>query len=482
MPEDTRSIGRPNRESRKPGSDTTVMSCLNAGEPDVTLILDLDGVIRDASLSVAIAGGASADAQSEAMRDWVGKPWADTVGGIGGDAVRRMVEDARATGVSAFRQVTQRFPGGLELPIEYTTVRLGGKAGLIAIGKNLQAVAELQSRLIAAQHAREQDYWKLREIETRSRLLFDASNEAVLLVKAENLRIVEANPAAIRALGLAPGWEFLREIVPRQQEPFQAMLQRVRQLGRAPGMMVHIGPNREPWVVRASLMTAGPGPVYLLQLGPAGGVQPDAPRPPSLPFEDIIDRLPEGFVLIDHQGVIRRANRAFLDLVQLAGAGSVVGERLGRWLSHPGANLTVLLANVHRHGAVRMFSTTLQGELGIDTEVEVAAVGNAESKPHYFGVLIRDASRGAASMADEGHLRTALSAITEQIGKSPLLELVRKTSAAVERHCIEIALCRSDGNRTAAAELLGLSRQSLYAKLNRYGFDAACSPHPDDSD
>ena len=89
-----------------------------------------------------------------------------------------MVEDARAIGVSAFRQVTQRFPSGLELPIEYTTVRLGGQAGLIAIGKNLQAVAELQSRLIAAQHAREQDYWKLREIETRSRLLFDASNEA----------------------------------------------------------------------------------------------------------------------------------------------------------------------------------------------------------------------------------------------------------------------------------------------------------------
>ena len=45
-----------------------------------------------------------------------------------------------------------------------TTVRLGGKAGLIAIGRNLQAVAELQSRLIAAQQAMEQEYWKLREV------------------------------------------------------------------------------------------------------------------------------------------------------------------------------------------------------------------------------------------------------------------------------------------------------------------------------
>ena len=472
------------------------MSRLNAGEPDVTLILDLDGIIRDASLSVAISGAAAAPdfaaagqaeaphgrpLRAEAMRDWVGRPWAETVGDVGGDAVRRMLEDARAIGVSAFRQVTQRFPSGLELPIEYTTVRLGGKAGLIAIGKNLQAVAELQSRLIAAQHAREQDYWKLREIETRSRLLFDASNEAVLLVKAETLRIVEANPAAIRTLGLAPGWEFLREIAPKQQEPFQAMLLRVRQQGRAPGMMVHIGPNRDPWVVRASLMAGGPGPCSCCSSAPPGRPARRRARP-RLPFEDIIDRLPEGFVLIDHQGVIRRANHAFLDLVQLGTAGSVVGERLGRWLSRPGANLAVLLANLHRHGAVRMFSTTLQGELGIDTEVEVSAVGNAEVKPQYFGVLIRDASRGASSMEDEGHLRTALNAITEQIGKSPLLDLVRRTSSAVERHCIDIALRRSEGNRTAAAELLGLSRQSLYAKLNRYGFDAASSPHPDDSE
>jgi transcriptional regulator PpsR len=454
------------------------MSRLNAGEPDVTLILDLDGVIRDASLSSAILGSIS----GEAMRDWVGRPWADTVGAVGGDAVRRMVEDARAIGVSAFRQVTQRFPSGLELPIEYTTVRLGGKAGLIAIGKNLQAIAELQSRLIAAQHAREQDYWKLREIETRSRLLFDASNEAVLLVKAENLRIVEANPAAIRVLGLAPGWEFLREIAPREQENFQAMLFRVRQQGRAPGMMVHLGPSRDPWVVRASLMAAGPGPAFLLQFGPAGSAQPGEPRPAALPLEDIIDRLPEGFVVVDHQGVIRRANRAFLDLVQLGAAGSVVGERLGRWLSHPGANLTVLLANVHRHGAVRTFSTTLQGDLGSETEVEISAVGNDEKKPLYFGVLIRDTSRSASALDEEGYLRTALTAITEQIGKSPLLDLVRKTSAAVERHCIEAALRRSDGNRTAAAELLGLSRQSLYAKLNRYGFDGASSPLPDDSE
>ena len=56
----------------------------------------------------------------------------------------------------------------------YTTVLLGGHAGLLAIGKSLQAVAELQSRLITAQQTMERDYWKLRDVETKYRLLFDA--------------------------------------------------------------------------------------------------------------------------------------------------------------------------------------------------------------------------------------------------------------------------------------------------------------------
>lgn len=39
----------------------------------------------------------------------------------------------------------------------------------------------------------------------------------------------------------------------------------------------------------------------------------------------------------------------------------------------------------------------------------------------------------------------------------------------------EGALERAAGNRTVAAEMLGLSRQSLYAKLGRYGLDGGPS-------
>jgi DNA-binding NtrC family response regulator len=45
----------------------------------------------------------------------------------------------------------------------------------------------------------------------------------------------------------------------------------------------------------------------------------------------------------------------------------------------------------------------------------------------------------------------------------------------VERHYIEAALKLTEGNRTAAAEMLGISRQSLYMKLDRYGIDGRAS-------
>ncbi|NCX89735.1 MAG: hypothetical protein EBX02_11665, partial [Betaproteobacteria bacterium] len=39
----------------------------------------------------------------------------------------------------------------------------------------------------------------------------------------------------------------------------------------------------------------------------------------------------------------------------------------------------------------------------------------------------------------------------------------------IERLCIEAALVMTKDNRASAAEMLGLSRQSLYTKLRRYG-------------
>ena len=46
---------------------------------------------------------------------------------------------------------------------------------------------------------------------------------------------------------------------------------------------------------------------------------------------------------------------------------------------------------------------------------------------------------------------------------------MRETTDVIERLCIEAALELTRDNRASAAEMLGLSRQSLYVKLRRHG-------------
>lgn len=431
-------------------------------QPDVTLTLDVDAVITDVTVSNTVSG--------EFVKTWLGRPWIETVADSGVEKVRRSVSDARSRGVSAYRQILQRFPSGLELPIEYTTVRLGD-GGLVAVGRNLQVSSELQSRLIAAQQAMEKDYWKLREVETRYRLLFDAANEAVLVLSSDDLRVVEANPAAIRGLGLTRGREFLLEMATHEHESFRAMVARAREGGRAPGGVFHIGAERSPWILRASLMNDDAAPVYMLQLVPVGDdarAVPAASR--SLALANLVQSLPDGFIALDRDGVIRGANQAFLDLVQVGAEGGVLGRRFDQWLDRASEDLSTLLSHLRRADQMRLYTTTIRGDLGAITEVEMSAGADSASDPSLIGVLLRGSSRRVPGPGD-GAALPALPALDRASG-TPLKALVQAAVAVVERHYVESALRITDGNRTAAAGRLGLSRQSLYAKLNRYGLES----------
>jgi DNA-binding protein Fis len=55
------------------------------------------------------------------------------------------------------------------------------------------------------------------------------------------------------------------------------------------------------------------------------------------------------------------------------------------------------------------------------------------------------------------------------VGRTPLKDIVSETTDLIEQLCIETALEMTHDNRASAALLLGLSRQSLYVKLRRYG-------------
>ena len=58
--------------------------------------------------------------------------------------------------------------------------------------------------------------------------------------------------------------------------------------------------------------------------------------------------------------------------------------------------------------------------------------------------------------------------VMELVGSATLKDIVSETTEVVEKMCIETASELTRNNRVAAAEMLGLSRQSLYVKLRKY--------------
>ena len=69
----------------------------------------------------------------------------------------------------------------------------------------------------------------------------------------------------------------------------------------------------------------------------------------------------------------------------------------------------------------------------------------------------------------ERDLPRSVEQLTDLVGRMSLKEIVRESTDLIERLCIEAALAYTADNRASAAEILGVSRQSLYSKLHRHG-------------
>jgi transcriptional regulator PpsR len=202
---------------------------------------------------------------------------------------------------------------------------------------------------------------------------------------------------------------------------------------------------------------------------PTGDAAAPTPRARSK-LLDIVESSPDGFVITEADGRIVSANRAFLDLAQLASEVQAHGEPLERWLGRTGVEVSALIASLRQHGSIRLFATILRGEYGSDSEVEVSAVAVLNGEQPCLGFSIRGVSRRLASDATgERELPRSVEQLADLIGRVPLKDLVRDATDVIERLCIEAALQLTGDNRASAAEVLGLSRQSLYVKLRRYG-------------
>ncbi len=500
-----------------PGTfDVGAAAALISAAADITLVLDPQGMVR--------AMHTSADFERDGLGNLVGRKWEDTVTLETKAKITSLLADAvefssPAASKSKWRQVNHPTSGGMDIPILYSTMRADAAGNLIAFGRDLRATAALQQRLVDAQHSMERDYWRLRNAETRYRLLFQMSSEAVLVIDANTQKIIEANPSVSKMLGDISmpivGQRFPAGFDQRSVDTIESLFTRVRSNGRAEEASVWLS-SRGGETTNANALASSGASEYFISASIFRHEQhslllvrvSQTPADPRVDGEaksvlDAVARAADGFVVSTVTGTIIWANQAFSELAHTSGHDKLRGESLDRWLGRNEVEFNVLMANLKQRGAVRLFSAGMRGDDGLIAEVEVSAVALPASNPPAMAFTVRNiggrlthrngmlassgdngtnngaSSVGATAAAPVGPTSRSVEQLTALVGRVPLKELVGETTDLIEKLCIEAALGLTEDNRAAAAEMLGLSRQSLYVKMRRHGLGDL---PPDDQD
>jgi transcriptional regulator PpsR len=447
--------------------DTESTSMLLAIAGDLVLVVDGDDVVREAAVN-------SPELRQElGPLDQTNKPWRDAVVADSHGKMEAILRDARIGQPPRWVQINLFSGRRTDLPLLCAAIRIGVADRVVVIGRDLLAVSVLQQKLVDAQQSMERDYLRLRHVETRYRLLFQMSSEAVLIIDSGSIKIQDANPASQVLLGSRgkplSGRDFTDLFGPNSRSTVEALLTHVRSAGRADEVAVNAADGRE-LLVSASLFRQDNASFFLVRVVPAADLVAAGPSSMKAALIKSLDVAPDGFVLTSPDGRILAANAAFREMAQLTGEEQARAGSLEQWLGRPGVDMNVMIATLRQRGTVSLFATTVRGEYGETSDVEISAVSVIHAGQTCYGFFIRNVGRRLPADSRIGRdLPRSVDQLAELIGRVPLKDLVREATDMIERLCIQAALELTGDNKASAAELLGLSRQSLYVKLRRHG-------------
>lgn len=444
--------------------DPTAIASLASIGADITLLVTPQGDIVDVAY-------ADASLDRYDIEDWVGRHWKAIVTDECHDKIEGLLDENAQQGTTRKRQVNHPGTNLPDLPVEYSLLTVQGLPYLIAVGEDLRKLSDLQQQLVKIQVELESEYRRIREAESRYRTIFHKAELPVVVVDGETQAILDLNLAATNFLRLSAAKVIGKTMHTQVQRDSRAELQEAINAARHGGTRQHlelrlddhdhlqatVEPYRENG--RSNVMIT----FHSTATQPASADGLD---------EVALDSIPEALVIITRDGKVLNPNERFLDLIHMLNRSLAVDRGLSTWLGASTVDLQVLLSRVKDEGQVRQFSTVVRDELGTTIPVLVSASRYGNDDSGRIGVVITENQRreGAFAMPTPANENGA-SDFSQLVGRVPLKELIREAVDVIEKMCIEAALRQTDNNRASAADMLGLSRQSLYIKLKRHNLE-----------
>lgn len=440
---------------------------------DVALVIDAEGVIR------SVADGGAALAPSVA--GWVGRRWVDTATPDSQRKVQQLLEEARhGSGAARRREINHHGPGGNDIPLAWSAIRLGEQGPVVAVGRDMRAVVAIQQRFLAAQQDLERDYWRRRESENRYERLFQVASDAVLVLDAASKQLLECNDAAramfpgvgLSAAGRAAG-DVAAVAWPSQlprlaRDAVAELLSAAATSGRAAEIRVRALPDGSACAMAATPFRVGDRLQLLVRArrelpgGADGGSLRHAAQ--------IVENTPDAVVVTDSAGRVRLANPAFIALVDRGDEAHLRGKPLTELTGDPLGRWAELLERARSQGMAQGEHLQLDAEAA-STAVRVSAALLTDGEQEALGLVMQVLSPGAVTASAATPLWTELAEAASRLGTAPLEALLTEVTLAAERHLVKRAWGLAGGRFDEWAAMLGQSSEGLRARLRRLGLD-----------
>ena len=264
---------------------------------------------------------------------------------------------------------------------------------------------------------------------------------------------------------------------PGAREDLQSLLRMAHATGRIEMCRARFAGASLDCSVSASVFRQESGPQCLVRLlaQDAGPARRTGASPQDL-FAQALEQSPDGFVLTDRSGRIQSANAEFLSMLGATALSQLFGQPLENWLLRGGVDWGVLLTNLRSQAMVKEFATELRQMAGSPMAVEISALSLAGDET-FYAFYVRDVVRRRAQETPAATgMAGSIAELSHLVGRMPMKDIVGETIDMIEKMCIQSALELTSNNRASAAEMLGLSRQSLYVKLRRFGMVSETDP------
>ena len=357
-----------------------------------------------------------------------------------------------------------------EFPVRYKGFKTEDKKNIILIGNDLSQIAEVQKRFVNSQLALEREYSKFRSFETKYKALIEFSEEALVILDASLGNILDLNNPAAKLLKQKKEKLIginLSKIFNYENE--KEFIEKLKSDKINKSDFVYINEkNKNNIILHSSVFRAENEICIIVRLEKT--LKEDSSENEFINIlNKFYEKTRDGIVFTNKMGIIKYVNDSFLSLCKSENQQLIVDRPFSEFLARGIVDLKVLIEATLENGSTMPFKTQLISNFDIRTDIEISSTYTSTKFGEYICFIISyKPNENEINTSDNVVSEKATRKITKLVGSAPLKDLVADTSDIVEKICIETALEMTKNNRVATAEMLHLSRQSLYVKLRKH--------------